>query len=56
MLPELGQVALILALLVAVLQAVLPLAGAQRNKAAWMAVARPAASTMTVNKRDTIFI
>ncbi|MEL1264150.1 heme lyase CcmF/NrfE family subunit [Pseudoxanthomonas putridarboris] len=43
MLPELGQIALILALLVAVLQALLPLAGAQRGKAAWMAVARPAA-------------
>jgi cytochrome c-type biogenesis protein CcmF len=43
MLPELGQIALILALLVAVLQAVLPLAGAQRDNAAWMAVARPAA-------------
>ena len=43
MLPELGQIALILALLVAILQSVLPLAGAQRNKSAWMAVARPAA-------------
>ena len=43
MLPELGQIALILALLVAALQALLPLAGAQRNKAAWMDVARPAA-------------
>jgi cytochrome c-type biogenesis protein CcmF len=43
MLPELGQVALILALLVALLQAALPLAGAQRGKASWMAVARPAA-------------
>ncbi|MBA3929803.1 MAG: c-type cytochrome biogenesis protein CcmF [Xanthomonas sp.] len=43
MLPELGQIALILALLVAILQSVLPLAGAQRNKAAWMDVARPAA-------------
>lgn len=43
MLPELGQIALILALLVAVLQALLPLAGAQRDKASWMAVARPAA-------------
>jgi cytochrome c-type biogenesis protein CcmF len=42
-LPELGQVALILALLVAMLQAVLPLAGAHRGKASWMAVARPAA-------------
>lgn len=43
MLPELGQIALILALLVAILQSVLPLAGAHRNKAAWMEVARPAA-------------
>lgn len=43
MLPELGQIALILALLVAMLQAVLPMAGAHRNIGAWMAVARPAA-------------
>jgi cytochrome c-type biogenesis protein CcmF len=42
-LPELGQVALLLALLVAMLQALLPLAGAQRGIASWMAVARPAA-------------
>jgi cytochrome c-type biogenesis protein CcmF len=42
-LPELGQLALILAMLVAALQAVLPLAGAQRGRAAWMAVARPTA-------------
>jgi cytochrome c-type biogenesis protein CcmF len=43
MLPELGQVALLLALLVCVLQAALPLAGAHRGIDAWMAVARPAA-------------
>jgi cytochrome c-type biogenesis protein CcmF len=43
MLPELGQIALILALLVSALQAVLPLTGAQRDKSAWMAIARPAA-------------
>ncbi|WP_421570248.1 heme lyase CcmF/NrfE family subunit [Stenotrophomonas sp. PD6] len=43
MLPELGQVLLICALLAALLQAVLPLWGAQRERAAWMAVARPAA-------------
>ncbi|HLM54245.1 MAG TPA: heme lyase CcmF/NrfE family subunit [Pseudoxanthomonas sp.] len=43
MLPELGQIALILALLVAIVQALLPLAGAQRGIGAWMAVARPAA-------------
>ncbi|WP_240125167.1 heme lyase CcmF/NrfE family subunit [Thermomonas alba] len=43
MLPELGQVALILALLVAALQALLPLLGAWRGEPALMAVARPAA-------------
>jgi len=43
MLPELGQILLILALLVALLQAVVPLAGAQRGHLPWMAVARPAA-------------
>jgi len=43
MLPELGQVLLLLAMVVAALQAVLPLAGAARGNAAWMAVARPAA-------------
>ncbi len=43
MLPELGQIALLLALLVSLLQAALPLAGAQRGVEAWMRVARPAA-------------
>ncbi|MHB8912824.1 MAG: heme lyase CcmF/NrfE family subunit [Lysobacter sp.] len=43
MLPELGQVALLLALLIATLQAALPLVGAQRGIASWIAVARPAA-------------
>ncbi|HEY5612660.1 MAG TPA: cytochrome c biogenesis protein CcsA, partial [Lysobacter sp.] len=43
MLPELGQIALILALLIATLQAVLPMIGAQRGIASWMAVARPSA-------------
>ncbi len=43
MLPELGQIALILALFIAGLQAVLPVAGAHRGKASWMAIARPAA-------------
>ncbi len=43
MLPELGQLALILALLVAILQALLPLIGAQRDIRPLMAVARPAA-------------
>jgi cytochrome c-type biogenesis protein CcmF len=43
LLPELGQVALILALLVSLLQAALPLAGAHGQREAWMRVARPAA-------------
>ena len=43
MLPELGQIALLLALVAAVLQTVLPLLGAQRGLAPWMATARPAA-------------
>ncbi len=43
LLPEFGQVALILALLIASLQAILPLLGAQRGLAPWMAIARPTA-------------
>ena len=43
MIPELGQVALSLALCLALVQSVLPIAGAARGDAAWMAVARPAA-------------
>ncbi|MEJ5999448.1 heme lyase CcmF/NrfE family subunit [Paucibacter soli] len=44
MIPELGQVLLLLALAVALIQGVLPLAGAQRGRADWMALARPAAA------------
>ena len=43
LLPEFGQVALILALLVALLLSTLPLIGAHRGLSPWMAVARPAA-------------
>ncbi len=43
MIPELGHLALILALLVAIAQGVLPLIGAQRRDAALMAIAKPAA-------------
>ena len=45
MIPELGQIALLLALAVALIQATLPLAGAARGRADWMAFARPAAQT-----------
>ncbi len=40
---ELGHFALILALMMALAQGVLPLAGAERGNLAWMALARPAA-------------
>ena len=45
MIPEIGQLALILALLVAGIQGVFPLYGAARGKTAWLALARPAAQT-----------
>jgi cytochrome c-type biogenesis protein CcmF len=48
MTPELGQLALILALLLALAQGVLPLLGAWRGNAALMAVARPAAAGQAV--------
>mgnify|MGYP000234336509 CR=1 FL=1 len=43
MMPELGQVFLILALLLAVVQAIVPMVGAQLNDSVLMRVARPAA-------------
>jgi cytochrome c-type biogenesis protein CcmF len=43
MIPELGNFALIVALMLAITQAALPIYGAQTGKAALMAVARPAA-------------
>jgi len=43
MIPELGHFALILALPVALILGILPLIGAQRGNAAWIALARPAA-------------
>jgi cytochrome c-type biogenesis protein CcmF len=43
MIPELGHFALILALLLALLQGIVPLIGAQRGNATLMALARPAA-------------
>lgn len=45
MTPELGHFALILAFVVAIVQGVLPLVGAQRGQAQWIALARPAAQT-----------
>jgi cytochrome c-type biogenesis protein CcmF len=42
MIPEIGHFALILALAVSLVQAVVPMAGAARNDAGWMAVAAPA--------------
>jgi cytochrome c-type biogenesis protein CcmF len=45
MIPELGQVALLLALAVAIVQSTLPIVGAARNHLPWMLLARPAAQT-----------
>ena len=43
MIPELGQIALVLALCLALTQGVLPLLGAARGNSTWIALARPAA-------------
>ncbi|UPG96349.1 heme lyase CcmF/NrfE family subunit [Luteibacter aegosomatissinici] len=48
MIPELGQFALILALLLALVQGVLPMIGAWRGNGALMAIARPAAAGQAV--------
>ncbi|MDH3209478.1 MAG: heme lyase CcmF/NrfE family subunit [Burkholderiaceae bacterium] len=45
MIPELGQMALMLALAVALIQGSLPIVGAARGRLDWMALARPAAQT-----------
>jgi len=47
MIPELGHFALILAFCVALLLGTLPLIGAHNNRLAWIALARPAAQTMS---------
>jgi cytochrome c-type biogenesis protein CcmF len=43
MIPEIGNLALILGLLLAIIQSTLPIAGAQLNRPAWISVARPLA-------------
>ena len=43
MIPEIGQLALAIALFLALTQAILPLAGAATNRPAWVATARPVA-------------
>jgi cytochrome c-type biogenesis protein CcmF len=48
MIPELGQFALALALAVALVQAVMPIAGAARGDPSWIALARPAARTQAL--------
>jgi len=45
MIPELGHFALIIALVISIVQGVVPLIGAHKNNAALMAIARPAALT-----------
>src|SRR5437763_12178319 len=48
MIPEIGQFALALALAVALVQAIVPLVGAARGNAAWIAAARPAAQAQAL--------
>ncbi len=48
MIAEIGQFALILATLTALVQGIFPLAGAARGETSWMAVARPAAQVQFV--------
>jgi cytochrome c-type biogenesis protein CcmF len=48
MIVELGHYALILAFVVALLQSTIPILGAARNNARWMAMARPGALTLFV--------
>ncbi|HET7404256.1 MAG TPA: cytochrome c biogenesis protein CcsA, partial [Usitatibacter sp.] len=48
MIPEIGHFLLILALVVALVQATVPLAGAHRGDAAWIASARPVAGVQAV--------
>ena len=43
MIPELGHFALILALAMAIIQTIFPIAGAARGNQVWMALARPVA-------------
>jgi cytochrome c-type biogenesis protein CcmF len=47
MIPEFGQLALALALCLALVQATLPLLGAGLGRPDWMALARPAAASNT---------
>ena len=56
MTPELGQLALILAMLLALAQGVLPLVGAWRGNRALIAVARPAAAGQAVFVAAAFFI
>ncbi|NOX08249.1 MAG: heme lyase CcmF/NrfE family subunit [Gammaproteobacteria bacterium] len=48
MIPELGQIALILALCMALIQAILPTIGAHKGIDSWIAVAKPAAQAQVV--------
>jgi len=48
MIPELGQLALSIALVVAIIQAFVPLVGAAKGNVAWMSLARPAAQAQAM--------
>ncbi len=48
MIPEIGHFAIIIAMVIAIVQAILPLAGAAKDNIRWMAVAKPAAVTQFI--------
>ena len=48
MIPEIGHFAIIIAMVIAIVQAILPLAGAAKQNVRWMAVAKPAAVTQFI--------
>ena len=56
MIPEIGHYAIVLALVVAIVQGTLPLIGAQRGNASWVAVAAPAAVAQFVLIAIAFFI
>ena len=55
MIAEIGHFSLVLALVVAFVQAVLPLVGAARGNAAWMATAAPSALVLTAFEDSIVF-
>ena len=56
MIPEIGQFALIIALLLAVTQATLPMIGAARGNRSWMSVAVPAGQAQFIFVANRVWL